>query len=407
MKRRSFLLGVGALAAGAAAWRYWPDQGFINPCDSAALPPDLAAHPLVAAAWQGIASENVWDCHAHLIGVGDTAGTWINPAMDQLTHPLQYAQKRFFLNAGCAAEPNTDASYVGRMLELRQGGLRRSKLMLLAFDHTYDERGRRFQEASAFHTANDYANSIAKRHPNAFEWIASVHPYRRDALEALEQVARSGARAIKWLPSSMGIDPSSRACKLFYRKLQTLNLPLLSHAGEERAVHGAGRQAFGNPLLLRHALDEGVRVIVAHCASMGESVDLDRGPNAGEISNFALFTRMMDEPQYARSIFGDISAITQSNRAPVAIQKLIERDDWHSRLLNGSDYPLPGVMPLFSLRQLERLGLIAAEYREPLTRIRQHNPLLFDFVLKSSLRSHGKALSANIFETRAFFESRP
>ncbi len=36
---------------------------------------------------------------------------------------------------------------------------------------------------------------------------------------------------------------------------------------------------FGNPLLLRRALDAGVRVVVAHCGSMGEDRDLDRGEN--------------------------------------------------------------------------------------------------------------------------------
>lgn len=404
MDRRSFILSAGMLAAGAAAWRYWPDQGIVNPCANAALPTDLATHPLMSAAWEGIASENVWDCHTHLIGIGDSAQTWINPAMDQLTHPLQYAQKRFFLNAGCADESDTDASYVERMLELRRSGLRRSKLMLLAFDYSYDERGRRVKEASAFHTANGYAYSIARKRPDVFEWIASVHPYRRDALTALDLAAHNGARAIKWLPSAMGIDPALPACKPYYRKLRDLGLPLLSHAGGELAVHGAGKQEFGNPLLLRHALDEGVRVIVAHCGSLGESADLDRGAKAGPVSNFALFTRLMDRPQYTGRLFGDISAVTQINRAPVALAKLIERDDWHPRLLNGSDYPLPGVMPLFSLRQLERLGLLAAEHREPLTQIRKHNPLLFDFVLKRSLRSGGKAFSNSVFETRAFFE---
>ena len=28
-------------------------------------------------------------------------------------------------------------------------------------------------------------------------------------------------------------------------------------------------------------------------------------------------------------------------------------DDWHSRLLNGSDYPLPGIVPLYSMSRLE------------------------------------------------------
>lgn len=406
MKRRNFTLGLGALGVAALAMRYWPDQGIWNGCADATLPDAIRTSELLRAAWQGIDSTQVWDCHAHLIGVGDSAGTWINPDMDRLSQPMQFAQKRFFLNAGCAdtASGKTDASYLARIIDLRRSGLRQAKLMLLAFDYTYSQRGERLRRLSAFHTANEYAAAVAQKYPHDFEWIASVHPYRRDAAEALNWVKRHGARAIKWLPASMGIDPAAPQCKPFYRTLAALRLPLLSHAGEERAVHGAGSQELGNPLLLRHALDEGATVIVAHCASMGESRDLDTRANAAPISNFELFKRLMAEPRYADRLFGDISAVTQANRAPVALATLLNRQDWHPRLLNGSDYPLPGVMPLFSLQQLERLKLLAPHRREILTQIREHNALLFDFVLKRSLHSGGHGFSASVFETRRSFE---
>src|SRR5438309_9838327 len=66
-RRRLLLgfLGAGAAAFGAAAWRYWPEQGLWNPC-RAALPPRLANHELVAAAWQGLEAADVWDRHVHL-----------------------------------------------------------------------------------------------------------------------------------------------------------------------------------------------------------------------------------------------------------------------------------------------------------------------------------------------------
>lgn len=406
MKRRRAVVGLAGIAAAGLGASFWPDQGLWNSCAAPDLPGDLADGDLIRDAWQGIDSAQVWDCHAHLIGVGDNGGTWINPAMDRLSDPMQYAQKRFFLNAGCAdsADGKTDASYLARLLRLRRSGLRQAKIMLLAFDYTYSQRGERLPNLSAFHTANEYAAAVAQRYPNDFEWIASVHPYRPDAIAALQWVKQHGARAIKWLPASMGIDPATAQCKPFYRALAELRLPLLSHAGEERAVHGAGSQELGNPLLLRHALDEGAYVIVAHCASMGESRDLDAGPNAALVGNFELFARLMAEARYANRLFGDVSAVTQANRAPIALQTLLERDDWHPRLLNGSDYPLPGVMPLFSLTQLERLKLLDPQRREVLTEIRKHNALLFDFVLKRSLRSNGHAFSANVFETRRFFE---
>jgi uncharacterized protein len=38
-----------------------------------------------------------------------------------------------------------------------------------------------------------------------------------------------------------------------------------------------------------------------------------------------------------------------------------------------------------------------------LTAMREHNPLLFDFVLKRSLRAGTRALPAAVFETRRHF----
>jgi len=144
-----------------------------------------------------------------------------------------------------------------------------------------------------------------------------------------------------------------------------------------------------------------VRVVVAHCASMGEDRDLDKGENGPYVDSFSLFTRIFET--YAQHCYGDISAMTQVNRAGPLLAKVIERSEWHARLLNGSDYPLPGVMPIFSVDYLINIGLLDRESAPILTQIRQHNPLLFDFVLKRRLRSNGKALAASVFETRMFF----
>jgi mannonate dehydratase len=202
----------------------------------------------------------------------------------------------------------------------------------------------------------------------------------------------------------MGMDPAAPRCDRFYEALARLRLPLISHAGEERAVLGADAQDFGNPLRLRRALALGVRVVVAHCSSMGQDRDLDRGPNGPLVDSFELFARLMDEPRHAGRLFGDISAMTQLNRAGPALARVIERSDWHARLLNGSDYPLPGVMPIFSVDYLVSIGLAPAAAAPVLKEIRTHNPLLFDFVLKRSLRSNGKGFAPGVFETRGFFE---
>jgi mannonate dehydratase len=396
-------VGIAATAAGVAAWRYWPEQGFWNPCH-ARLPRRLANHELVQRAWDGVDAARVWDSHSHLIGTGDSgSGIYVSPRTESLLDPGQYARRLFFLNAGCvhdAGAGSVDRAYVERMRNLLEGMRRGAKMLLFAFERAYDERGEPDLAHTIFHIPNAYARDVARRHPEHFEWAASIHPYRKDALDALEQAKRDGARAVKWLPAAMGIDPLSPRCERFFEALSKNNLPLITHAGEERAVLGRGEHDFGNPLRLRRALEAGVRVVIAHCASLGQDRDLDRGPNGPYVESFSLFARVFEKFQ---NCYGDISAMTQVNRAGPALARVVENEAWHPRLLNGSDYPLPGVMPIFSVDYLVSLDMIAPSAADVLRDIRLHNPLLFDFVLKRALRSNAKAFPARVFETRAFF----
>ncbi len=412
LTRRRLLAGAGALgiaALGGGAARYWPEQGWLNPC-LASLPPELAGHELVRAAWDGLDPSQCWDAHVHIAGTGDSgaSGIVLNPKMSSLLSPVQYAQRLFFLNAGCVhdAPGEVDRSYVARLRNLLQGMQPGFKALLFAFDCNVREDGEVSWERTAFHVPDRYAVAVAYSDVQYFEWAASIHPYRRDCVERLRRAARAGARAVKWLPGAMGIDPASPRCDPFYEALARLNLPLITHAGEERAVESES-QELGNPLRLRRALEHGVRVVVAHCASMGQDVDLDRGPNGPAVDSFELFARLMEEPRWQGRLFGDISAITQLDRAGPALARVIEAGEWHPRLLNGSDYPLPGVMPLFSVDYLVERGLLERTAAPVLRAIRERNPLLFDFVLKRSLRSRGRRLADSIFETRSFFQPKP
>lgn len=400
LTRRQFLFG-GTAGVAALGMGYWPDQGLLNRCLGASLPSDHPAKRVIEAAWEGLNAEQVWDCHAHLIGVGDdNSGIWINPAMQSAAHPIQSVQKKFFLNASCAEDNgHVDSNFVNVLLGYKSQLPSGSKIMLLAFDCSYDEKGQRQLEKSSFYTPNRYAASLARTYPEHFHWIASIHPYRHDAVEALELAVAAGAKAVKWLPPAMGMDPASPLCDPFYEVMARHRLPLLTHAGHEKAVHGGDRQDYGNPLRLRRALDHGVPVIVAHCGSLGHGIDLDKGGRSAVVENFDLFTRLMDEPDYEGSLFGDISAITQLNRLGKPLSTVLQRVDWHPRLLNGSDYPLPGVMPLFSIAELVAQGYLAPALETPIAALRHHNPLLFDFVLKRHLAFNGKRFSNTVFET--------
>jgi len=405
LNRRKLLYGIFGLTVAGAAWRYWPEDGLSNPCPQEPLPRRLLEHDLVQAAWEGIDPARFRDAHVHLVGTGDSgSGMWVNPDMQSLAHPIQWLQRAFYLNASCTADNGeSDRQYVERLSWLSDQLPAGVKSLLLAFDWFHDEAGTRLPEASAFHTPDQYAAGLARQYPDQFEWIASIHPYRQDADAALRDAVKNGARAVKWLPPAQGMDPASPLCDSFYETAAELDIPLLVHAGAELAVHGGNTEDFGNPLRLRRPLEHGVRVVVAHCATLGSSPDLDTGPNGLAVPCFELFSRLMDEPAYEGLLFGEISAVTQINRYLNGLATLLERDEWHPRLLNGSDYPLPGIFPLFSLKQLERRGFIRGHESEVLSGIRNYNPLLFDFVLKRALRSGEKRFGTAPFQSADFF----
>ncbi|MCK5719848.1 MAG: amidohydrolase family protein [Thiomargarita sp.] len=408
MQRRNFigLLGLsGASVYGFNVLKkseYWPDDNtFFNPCLNSQLPPILANHNVVRSAFADIDTTQIWDGHIHLIGIGDSAsGIWVNPNSFNPFYLKKYVQFRFFLNASCPS-PNMaiDEGFVNRLASLTWGtGVR---FLLLAFDHSYNEKGERLLKQTPFYTPNDYAASIHRQYPHQFEWLASIHPYRKDCIEVLEKAVANQARGVKWLPPAMGIDPSSPLCDRFYKALVYWDIPLLCHGGDEQAIDGSHHQKLGNPLLLRRALDQGVKVVVAHCASLGQNRDLDKG-TATLVSNFDLFTRLLDESAYKGQIFGDISAMTQIKRVKY-LKKLLAHPDWHSQLLYASDYPLPAVIPITSLKLLHEQQLITAEQVNILSQLRQHNALLFDFVLARHIQVEGQHFPTSIFHTRPFW----
>ena len=100
-KRRTLLPAAGGTAA-LGACSFSLEHGLFNPC-RAQLPQELASDEAVLAAWDGIDAARVWDCHAHLIGSGDSGGgIWLNPDLLSIANPVQYAQRLLYLNAGCA-----------------------------------------------------------------------------------------------------------------------------------------------------------------------------------------------------------------------------------------------------------------------------------------------------------------
>lgn len=359
------------------------------------------AGDLVKHAYDDIDPSRLVDHHTHIAGIGTgNSNNFVNPKMLSWAHPFHHLKFKVYLSAaGVEDVSDADALMVKRLVDLVEHLPQHGKHRLLAFDKNYSPDGVANLEKTEFYVPNEYVFQLAELYPDLFIPNISVNPYRPDALIELERWANRGARIVKWLPNAMGIDPSDPRCDSFYQKMKELDLILLSHGGEEKAVEAQEDQKLGNPLLLRRALDAGVKVIVAHCAGLGDNEDLD-DPERRRVSNFDLFMRLMDDKRYEQLLFADISAMTQFNRIGKPLDTILAREDLQERLVNGSDYPLPAINVLIRTSTLVKQGYVTPDERTSLNEIYDYNPLLFDLVLKRTIRLPGtqKCLPAAVFQ---------
>jgi len=341
---------------------------------------------LIDQAYDGIDPAKLVDYHTHILAVGTSANDAFINAKMRSGFNLERLKFQIYSSAsGIKNSDNADQEYVTRLIRLARGNNRHGKYRILAFDKHYNADGTVDLRKTNMYIPNRYAVELAQRYSDIFLPVISVHPYRTDAIQELDKWGKAGVKYVKWLPNAMGMDPANPVIEPFYRKMKEYNMILLSHAGEEQAVEADEDQRLGNPLLLRKPLEYGVRVIISHAASLGECDDLD-SRDAKKVNCFDLFLRLMDEPKYRGLLFGEISAMLQFNRMPIPFTTILKRQDLHPRLVNGSDYPLPAINSLIWTRSLARNGFITAEERQSLNEIYDYNPLLFDFILKRTMR---------------------
>jgi predicted TIM-barrel fold metal-dependent hydrolase len=360
------------------------------------------AADLVKRAFEDVDPQRLVDYHTHVVGLGaGGTGNLVNPAMLSWWNPVKHLRFLVYLSAsGIKDLANADREFALRLADQARHIQGHGRYRLLAFDKHHRADGTVDPHKTEFYTSNEHVFGLAAEFPDLFVPTMSVHPYRRDAIPALEKWVGQGGTMLKWLPNAMGIDPSDPRCDPFYQRMRELGVVLLSHAGEEKAVEAEEDQRLGNPLHLRRPLDHGVRVVAAHCAGLGTNPDLDH-PDRPLVPNFDLFMRLMDDTKYEGLLFGDISAMTQQNRLGAPLTTILERADLHARLVNGSDYPLPAINIVISTRALVRGGYITAAERAGVNEIYDYNPLLFDFVLKRMLKrpGTGRRLPASVFMT--------
>ena len=280
--------------------------------------PAFANHPLLSD------KSRVLDMHCHVAGIGaGGSGAFIS---DKLRRSWKYS---IYLKAFGVTEAELlrqgDGLIVQRISTRLAESTQVGAAVLLALDGVIDAQGELDRQRTETYIPNEFLAREVAKYPN-LHFGASVNPYRHDALARLEQAKADGALLLKWLPAIQHIDPADERLIPFYRKLVELELPLLTHAGDEHSFTGAAHH-YGDPQKLRLPLNLGVTVIVAHAATSGSNEDQDNMQR--------LLPMFADYP----NLYTDISSLTQANKLGFLPELLAAGID-PARLLYGTDFPL-------------------------------------------------------------------
>ena len=269
-------------------------------------------------------SPPITDIHCHTAGIGaGGSGCFVSNSMRRNIR-FHFFLKTFGVNESELIR-HGDGLVLERLARRLDESRHVSAAVVLAMDGVVDTSGKLDEAATEIHIPNDFLGRECRKHSNLL-FGASINPYRPDALERLDRAAADGAVLLKWLPSVQGIDPDDARLKPFYRRLQELKLPLLTHTGTEESFTRVDN-SLADPLRLRSALDEGVTVIAAHCASNGK--------NCGQPNLERLLSLFEAYP----NLYADFSSLTQVNRLG-HLPRVLRHGSIHDRLLYGSDMPI-------------------------------------------------------------------
>jgi predicted TIM-barrel fold metal-dependent hydrolase len=136
---------------------------------------------------------------------------------------------------------------------------------------------------------------------------------------------------IKWLPIVQDFNPSDPKCIEFYEAVAHHGITLLSHTGAENALPNLDK-ATADPMLLRPALERGVRVIMAHCGSRLYPWEVNYTEN---------FVRLANEFEHC---YGDTSALNVPGRW-YALTRCLRDPVARTKLVHGSDWPILPIPP--------------------------------------------------------------
>jgi predicted TIM-barrel fold metal-dependent hydrolase len=282
------------------------------------------------------------DCHVHTSACTPGRGSM----SDRLLHslPMRFARWRLGLGFSSAADAQVECALAYRLAETVNGTPEIDAAVILAFDAVHRPDSTLDEANTHLYVTNDYVIELARDNPR-YLFGASIHPYRKDAIEELERCVAAGAVLVKWLPLTQGFNPADDRCIPFYEALAHHNLPLLSHTGWEQALPVIDKTV-ASPRLLEPALKRGVTVIAAHCGTRAMPWQRDFLPE------------FMDLARRYERMYGDTSALNLPSRS-YAYDAMLRDPIVRTKLLHGSDWPIIPIPLLSKIGVSETLSLLS------------------------------------------------
>jgi predicted TIM-barrel fold metal-dependent hydrolase len=293
------------------------------------------------------------DCHVHIAACTPGHGHM----SEKLLHSaaFRFMQWRFGISG---ASEFTERALEQKLVEtIEQSPI--DKAVVLAFDAAYTRDGAVDVANTHLYVTNSYVMQLTQAHPKML-FGASVHPYRRDAIEQLERCVAARAVLMKWLPIVQNFNPADEKCIPFYEALAHHKLPLLAHTGGEQSLPNLDKSV-ADPMLLKNALDRGVSVIMAHCGTRSAPWDTDYLPT------FMRLARAYE------NCYGDTSALCLPTRS-YAFKQILSDPIVRKKLIYGSDWP---ILPMPRVRSIG----VASSWKL----MREMNWMTRDYLIKKQL----------------------
>lgn len=301
------------------------------------------------------------DVHAHLAGVGTNgSGCWTSPRFRR-RYTFRLLRLKYRITAK-QMRTTVDADWAAMLAGL----VRESELdqaVALGFDGVYDRNGKLDPEHSQMIVPPGWVFQMCREHPELLPG-PSINPYRRDALERLEECIAGGAVLLKWLPIVQAINPGDPGLARFYQRMADARLPLLVHASGGEQTFATVTPEYNDVHLLEVPLNAGVPVICAHSGT--------RVHGAREPDQLPALRELLARYPH---LWVDNSGLANPSRF-AHLPRLAGDPVFTERTLYGSDWPVPSNAFYFP----QRLG-VRRVYRLE----RQRNALQRDVDLKRAL----------------------